>query len=192
MKKLVIQKNTGFTLVEVLVAIAIFSLAVLSMMVILGGSLSHINYAKKKTTATYLAQEGIEYIRNLRDTFVLYETGNEEGWVLFKDHTSDCFGTTNSKFCYFNPLDINFNDETKPIIDMDIFKCIDSSCEELYYNPANLKYNYTTGVPSGFVRAIRMVEINPDEIAVESYVFWGQGSGVQQISFREHLFNWTK
>jgi len=76
-KKLV----SGFTLVETLVAIAIFTVSILAVMAVLANSISDTNYAKKKITAAYLAQEGIEYVRKMRDTFVL--TNNQTGWADF-------------------------------------------------------------------------------------------------------------
>src|SRR3989338_963368 len=62
------NRKSGVTLVEGLVAVSIFPLSVLAMLVSLGQGLSNIDYAKKKLIAEYLAQEGIEYVRNLRDT----------------------------------------------------------------------------------------------------------------------------
>jgi len=76
-----VNKSRGFTLVETLVAIAIFTASILAVMAVLANSISDTNYAKKKITAAYLAQEGIEYVRNMRDTFVL--TNNQTGWADF-------------------------------------------------------------------------------------------------------------
>ena len=87
MTKSLRQKNknsSGFTLVETLVAIAIFTTSILALMVVLTSGISNINYAKKKMTATYLAQEGIEYVRNMRDTSVLSNSTSQEGWESFK------------------------------------------------------------------------------------------------------------
>ena len=75
--------NTGFTLVETLVAVSIFSISILGMMSVLGSSIANTNYAKRKIIATYLAQEGIEYIRNMRDTAVLYNGGGN--WNSFRN-----------------------------------------------------------------------------------------------------------
>lgn len=76
--------KTGFTLVETLVAVSIFSMAVLALMSILGSGISNINYVKTKVAASYLAQEGIEYARNVRDNYVLYDPGGAQaGWNNF-------------------------------------------------------------------------------------------------------------
>lgn len=65
------QKNKGFTLIETLVAISIFTMSILGLLSILASGISNTNYAKQKMAATYLAQEGIEYARNVRDNKVL-------------------------------------------------------------------------------------------------------------------------
>lgn len=80
----ILSLSKGFTLVETLVAISIFTTSILGLMAVLSSGISSTNYAKKKMTATYLAQEGIEYARNLRDTAVLYDsTSAQNGWDTF-------------------------------------------------------------------------------------------------------------
>lgn len=81
--------NDGFTLVETLVAISIFSMSIIVLMSVLGGGISDISYAKKKMTAGYLAQEGIEYVRNMRDNYVLYTATTPYNWDEFKGFIPD-------------------------------------------------------------------------------------------------------
>lgn len=58
----------GFTLVEAMVAISILSLAVTGPMIIAQKGIGAAIYARDQITAFYLAQEAVEYIRNVRDT----------------------------------------------------------------------------------------------------------------------------
>ena len=78
-----LKRSRGFTLVETLIAISIFSVSVVAMMSILGTGIYDTNYAKKKMAASYLAQEGIEYIRNVRDNDVLYTSATGNNWSTF-------------------------------------------------------------------------------------------------------------
>ena len=78
------QKNKAFTLIETLVAISIFTMSILGLMSILASGISNTNYAKRKITATYLAQEGIEHVRNFRDTDVISAVDGQTGWNNFK------------------------------------------------------------------------------------------------------------
>ena len=64
--------SRGFTLVESLVSIALFSLAVVALVMSLGRGISDTDYAQKKMTAEYLAAEGVEDLRNMRDTYLLF------------------------------------------------------------------------------------------------------------------------
>lgn len=77
------NKKNGFTLVETLIAISIFSVSIITMMSILGSGIANTNYAKNKMVASYLAQEGIEYVRNMRDNAILY-TGSGN-WTSFRN-----------------------------------------------------------------------------------------------------------
>lgn len=61
-------KKRGFTLIEAMVAISILSLAVTGPLLIAQKGIGSAVYARDQITAYYLAQEAVEYIRNVRDT----------------------------------------------------------------------------------------------------------------------------
>ncbi len=181
MKKIFQQKNKGFTLVETLVAISIFTMSILALLSILTQGISNTNYAKTKMTGLYLAQEGIEYIRNMRDTYVLYTemTGND--WNKFKVKLNLC---SPGNECGIDNLFLS----TDPSF---IFKCSSGAggCK-LYLDNGN--YNAIVGNESGFVRKIWMTTITANEVKVFSSVSWNQGSGAYNITLSEDLFNWVE
>ncbi len=190
------KKNNkgGFTLVETLIAISIFSLSILALMSVLGQGISSTNYAKKKIVASYLAQEGIEYIRNMRDTYVLYGASSQTGWDSFITKITANSCTTDG--CYFNPDNIDYIDNTQAVIDMTISPCSPSRCSNapLFYNSSTGKYNYSLlGTNSGYTRKITATLIGSpaNEIKISSTVYWTQGSGDSDVSFSENLFNWA-
>ncbi len=113
MIKFFIQKNKGFTLVETLVAISIFSISIVAIMSVLGGGISDINYTKQKMSAGYLAQEGIEHLRNLRDTYYLSNISNtQEGWDQFKTNEIELIADNDNQ--YFYPItDPSFSEFTR-------------------------------------------------------------------------------
>jgi prepilin-type N-terminal cleavage/methylation domain-containing protein len=59
--------SRGFTLIESLVAIFIFSLAIVGLMTVVSRGIAGTNAAANQVTAHFLAQEGLETARAIRD-----------------------------------------------------------------------------------------------------------------------------
>lgn len=176
------ESNRGFTLVEALVAIAIFTVSISGLMVVLAAGIYNTNYAKNKITASYLAQEGIEYIRNMRDTYGLYTAETRKDWNDFKAKLASC---NSGNEC-------GIDDSVAPI---DVKKCNQLNKCELFFNIDNGSYNSSVGADSGFVRKIWMETVNPgnqDEVKIYSAVSWTQNFASYNITFSENLFNWME
>ena len=73
-------KNTGFTLVETLVAIAILMIAIAGPLTVAEKGLSAAIYARDKLIGSYLAQDGMEAIKNIVDTNEL--NGNQQMFLM--------------------------------------------------------------------------------------------------------------
>lgn len=185
----------GFTLVETLVAISIFTIALLGMLNITGGSISDTNYAKDKIVANYLASEGIEYMRNLRDTYNLYEAN---GWDGFLNHVKAC-DVQNKTGCYFEPKNIDFYNNTQPMKALEFYECVDGVCPNLYFDSklSIHKYNYIAGVITSFKRKIFIEQIptqnlQDKEIKVTSTVSFTAGRRTSEVTFSTYLKNWNE
>src|SRR3989344_968315 len=153
MKKIFKQKNRGFTLIETLVAISIFTVSILALLSILTQGISDTNYAKNKIIASYLAQEGIEYIRNMRDTFMLYDPADTQtGWNSFSSKLVNASCEV-SNGCYFDDQNLNYADPSQPMAEITVAAC-GSPCPPLLYDETTGKYGYAAGVDSGFTRKI--------------------------------------
>jgi prepilin-type N-terminal cleavage/methylation domain-containing protein len=176
------NKKNGFTLVEVLVAIFIFSLAIMAVMAALASGISNINYTKDKTTALYLAQEGVEYVRNMRDDYILDPAGyvNAGGWLNFITDTSSVCNGSNS--CGFD----------SSVFPPTLFLCTKNTCE-LYVNNGNYNSN-NSGTDSGFLRTVQITNdpSYPDEVKVISTVSWTEKTVNYSVSFSDVLFNWIE
>lgn len=172
-----ITGERGFTLVETLVAISVFTVSIMGLMSVLSDGIADTNYAKKKIVAEYLAQEGIEYIRNMRDTYVLYTSFNK--WTDFKAKMAPCVSNNECGF------DIS-------VFPPDVFVCSAHTEEcKLYIDKGNYNTNLS-GSDSGFVRKIRVSTINTDQLRIFSTVSWNQESGEHSVIFSEDLFNWAE
>lgn len=62
------MKNRGFTLIETIVAIFLLTVGVVGSFSLMQRVTSFASITASQFTATYLAQEGIETIRNIRDS----------------------------------------------------------------------------------------------------------------------------
>lgn len=73
-----LKTSSGFTLVETLVAIAILMIAIAGPLTVAEKGLSASIYARNQLMASYLAQEGIEYMRNIVDTnqLIIHQSQN--------------------------------------------------------------------------------------------------------------------
>jgi len=195
------SKCRGFTLVETLVAISIFTMSILAVLVVLTQGIANDSYAKKKITASYLAQEGIEYIRNMRDTFVLYDPiDRQTGWNAFNSKIAgEIFPSgniicaqSNGDGCWFGDLASgDFTNPSQPMIGITVEACT-GPCRPLLYDEATGKYGYASGVDSGFIRKVTVNQISADQVEVSSTVSWTQNSGNYSITFSENLFNWIE
>lgn len=184
----------GFTLVEVLISLTIFSIAVTGVISVAAQGGLSVDTAKNKITASYLADEGLELMRAFRDKRVIgYPIGSETlGWDAFISSTAGCVGST--------PCDIDgTNSVGSPSVlfpdGANLTTCPSTGCP-LYYNPTD-GYYYNIwgfgGTPpqSRFKRRTTVVESpSGNEATITVVVTWNQGTVPQSITVSERVFNW--
>ena len=154
----------------------------------LNQGISGADSAKKKVIAAYLAQEGIEFFRNIRDTEMLYQSDKNQAWINFetKLQAGKCDTTSG---CYFD--DSNLFGLTD-ITYLSINPCDSNGCPALLYDQSDSCYGYSTGVDSGFSRKMSFQTISANEIKIISQVTWKQGISTGTVSFSENLDSWIE
>lgn len=97
-----IHSQSGFSLVEVLVAISILLLVMTGPMRILSQSTNSTTFANQQTVAFFLAQEGLELVQLGRDNLVLgdfkdtirNEAVEPNPWQRFQTDFAACIGSS--------------------------------------------------------------------------------------------------
>ena len=173
----------GFTLIETLVSLAIFSASIVALISVTASGVANTNFAKNKLTASYLAQEGVEMVRNIRDSNSLLG-GNGIPWVPFT--TSVFSSCTPPNGCKIEP-------SANPLV-ATICQVTNGYGCQLNYNSSGF-YTYTTGsTASPFSRLITVQDAldGNNEVKVISTVSWNQGSSPKSVTYSENLFDWIQ
>jgi type II secretory pathway pseudopilin PulG len=82
----------AFTIVETLVAISVLMIAIAGPLVVASKGLTSAVYSKNQMTASYLAQESMEIIKNRRDNNMV----NGDNWL---DDMEFCQGPAGGNYC---------------------------------------------------------------------------------------------
>jgi prepilin-type N-terminal cleavage/methylation domain-containing protein len=196
MNKTQFKNKKGFTLVETLVAISILMLAILGPLSIASTGLQNVYFARDQITAYYLAQEGIEYAREIRDdNYITYTRSNP---LLAWDTILKNCEPQQAPYPYGCRIDMprffNIYSESNPA---SLVACSSlADCTIPLYEDSNGYYTYNTNAP-GAVASIfkRYVKItpngsNPNDLNVQSTVIWQTGSQPQKtFTIAEDIYN---
>jgi len=180
-----LRSKRGFSLVETLVATAIIVMATVGPLNLAGQSLAQANYIKDQIVATFLAQEGLEIMRNIRD--VQQPVGS---MAVIDSYATSCSFISNSG-CMVSGTKLLIDDST-----YGVEACTGSSgCPYLNFNPESSIYNYDTSASIGttiYKRTITVEKIvDGKEYRIHSVVSWERGYGPRSIELIENLFSRT-
>jgi len=155
------NKNKGFTLIEVLVAIFVLITAVVVPLTIGSKAFAYSNFVRDQSTASYLAQEAMEYVRLLRDNASLNLSPTNDAWNNFKQSVSNCNSgpADTNRGCHFL---VDYEDYSTT----EIQQCLESSgnsaevtgassgCPTMFLQEDGT-YTYGPGSGRSFVRTIQ-------------------------------------
>lgn len=160
--------NKGFTLLEVIVAMFIVTMGVGAVFALVNQTLNSSRIISSKFTATYLAQEGIELAREIRDSnFLKIHKGvATSSW--------DAGLTSCQAGC-----EADYNDTS--LVSNSRYLKIDGGF-----------YNYDFGVDTAFRRKITITTSTADILKVSVEASWQEQGRSHQITVQENLYNWLK
>lgn len=172
-------RTKGFTLIETMAAIALLMLAIVAPMSLAAQSLSAAYYSRAQITAFYLAQEGIEIVRGVRDANIL--TGSASVF------TGIPVGTRKGNAPAFTV------DALQPITSA-IVTCA-ATCPPLTTNGSTYSYKTSKGwsdtIFTRTIIAYPAVVRGTDELRISVTVTWKQGTyQTRSFTINEDLYNW--
>lgn len=177
------SSERAFTLVESMVAISILSLAVTGPLLIAQKGLGSAIYARDQITAFYLAQEAVEYVRNVRDSNRITDSAD---WLA---HLSECRG---GKSCVIDAGYSSFDH-----VDA-VTECPPEGCPRLFLDTVKGIYGYCGASCSGwrttpFTRTVAIDDsIDPDkEAAINVTIAWSTNlfQPLRTFTVKEYIFN---
>lgn len=154
------KTNVGFTLIEVAISIFVLSMGTLTIIGVISDNLGVIGASKRMVIGSSLAQEGIEVVRNIRDT----------NWIEYESYDT---GISPGDYC------VDYNSTS-------LASCADYT---LFWNGSAYNHS-GFGNATFFSRRISISnQVDSDGISyiqVQSVVSWNNS----QTTVETHLYDW--
>lgn len=170
--------HKGFTLVETLVAITVVTMAMVGPFYAVQQALNASWSARDQLIASSLAQEGVEYVRGLRDGNYLYNLANASSprsWLYGVD------GTGGTRNCIAANCVVDVTQNT-----------VSTTVGPLYLSTTNLYNQAGSGTATRFTRTVRLIAVSGSstEMTVRVTVSWTTRGVARSIVIDESLHNW--
>ena len=150
----------GFTIIELLVVILVISISIVGSYTVVGRIFAVTSVISLRLPAVYLAQEGIEIVRNIRDSNWVNSDNWDDG-LPFGDFEADYTDLFLSDSYFGNKLKINNN-----------------------------IYTYSGGTDSIYDRKITLSSNGSGSLNVSVTVNWISNGSNHNISVEENIYDW--
>lgn len=157
------SNDKGFTLIEAMVALILVTIAMGPVLILATSTVNVASRIEHNLVAANLAQEGIEVIRNIRDT----------NWL-----NGAAFDTNLSAGTWR----VEWNTIGGGLI---------AAGSNPVLKKNNGLYNYSTGTDTLFKRTVLISKPNSNELVLTSTVTWLERNNTNKtVTTESHLFNW--
>ena len=187
MSKDIIKNKKGFSLIETLIAVSILMIAIAGPLSLVQAGLFSSIHQRNQVTATYLAQEALEYVKNVRDTNSYSQyTASPVTWLT---GLSACLGSSG---CYVDPHGTltggNFYIKAADLVPMPLNQVLTGTV---------YSYSYAVGTPTTYTRVVKITPVpvgNPasDEITVSVTVGWNDNLLARSYTVSENIYNYEQ
>ncbi len=177
--KLKIRNCGGFTLIEVLVAMFVLVMGALGVFGLISRTITFNSSVNSQLVASYLSQEGLEIVRNIRDANFL-KIHKIPGWEgAWNDGLTSCAAGCGANY---NSISLD------PALDL----------EPIVFNGSF--YVHDAVADSGFMRVIKVIpgggdlvlcpSGNDEKICVSVDVSWQDKDSTRTVTGATELYNW--
>lgn len=171
----------GFTLVETLVAITVILTAIVGPLYAVQQSLNISRNAREQLVASSLAQEGVEYVRAMRDSNYLYNIANPGArtWLAGVDGTAGYPTTYANCITGDCVVDIVRNTVSRTVAPM----TLDASG---FYGQGG------SGTTTPYTRTVRLTAVagSTTEMVLTVTVAWTSRGQARTVVITERLYDW--
>jgi prepilin-type N-terminal cleavage/methylation domain-containing protein len=184
-----INRKNGFTLIETLVAITILMISIVGPLTIASKGLTAAVGSRDQVIASYLAQDAMEYLKNVRDTDLLANSAS--GWSTFLNTYLGTVGCTAGACGVETAPTASQAHNQGTLIGCNVI----SNCN-LYIDSQNSYYTYNSSggnILTQFNRTFTVTQESsgglPDAALVTVTVTWKNGTISNQVVLNDVFFN---
>lgn len=173
------KKNNshGFTLLEVIIAIGLILVGLIGLLTLISFTIANSRFSANHLIAAHLAQEGIEAVRNERDS-----KNNWNAW-----YSSILDGSYRLDMNLINYQWALMKDDTPYEEILSVDQGTDTNTGLYFYDQSGTPVE---NILTSFSRGISVVSLDKDTKQVVSEVRWREGERQHSLIIEGRLYNW--
>jgi len=162
------MKNKGFSLIEVITAIFILAVGVGGAFSLIYQTLSAVYTIRSELSASFLAQEGVEIVKNIRNNAWLESrAATSTNWLANLSETGGDY-------------ELDYSTQSLSRAYSGSYLKVDS----------NGFYNYSSGTQTSFKRKISLTNVSTSTVRVAVTVWWQAAGRSRNLQVVENITNW--
>ena len=167
----------GFTLIELLITVSVITVGIVGAFTAVQQGISTVDYSRSRLTAAFLAQEGVEIIKNIRDTNLLERS-------VFWDQDLSA-----------GEYEVVYDDvkDYSPSLSVCVPPCDSVSLQSLRKTDDGF-YNYALGEDTRYKRKVKIERV-PDgglneHLRLTVVVYWKTKKGYEEFKVMQEMYKW--